>query len=203
MDTKFLSKVTELFIENGAKTVTMDDVAKEFGMSKKTLYQMYKNKEELLEDVLKFKLIELLAKFKQLDYEIENAIERMFCKDDQFERAIESNNSLFIRQLIKYYPEIFNKHMKNFSKKFTEVLVHNIEKGREQGYYREDFSAKIYTMLFFQLMTSYDSSPFIDTTIINRRNFKEEIILLYLNAITNEKGKEVIKKIKNLQEEKT
>ena len=46
MDEKtfFLSKASELFIENGAKTLTMDDVAKEFGISKKTLYQKYKNK---------------------------------------------------------------------------------------------------------------------------------------------------------------
>ena len=48
-DNQFLQKATELFIENGAKTLTMDDVAKEFGMSKKTIYQKYKNMEALLE----------------------------------------------------------------------------------------------------------------------------------------------------------
>ncbi|HAI79685.1 MAG TPA: TetR/AcrR family transcriptional regulator, partial [Chryseobacterium sp.] len=58
MDKKFLEKVVELFIDNGAKTLTMDDIAKEFGMSKKTLYQKYANKEALLEDVLAFKLEE-------------------------------------------------------------------------------------------------------------------------------------------------
>ena len=42
--TNFLSKATQLFIENGAKFVTMDEIAKEFGISKKTLYQKYKNK---------------------------------------------------------------------------------------------------------------------------------------------------------------
>ena len=52
----FIEKVSHLFIEYGAKTFTMDDIAKEFSMSKKTLYQQFKNKDELLEAVLDFQL---------------------------------------------------------------------------------------------------------------------------------------------------
>ncbi|HAI79684.1 MAG TPA: TetR family transcriptional regulator, partial [Chryseobacterium sp.] len=57
-------------------------------------------------------------------------------RDEHIERAVQSNNSLLIRQLIKYYPAIFNKHMMDFAEKFSEVMVHNIERGRQQGYYR-------------------------------------------------------------------
>ena len=154
MDKKFLEKVVELFIDNGAKTLTMDDIAKEFGMSKKTLYQKYANKEALLEDVLAFKLEEAIVKLKELDIQVENAIDRMFCRDEHIERAVQSNNSLLIRQLIKHYPAIFNKHMMDFAEKFSEVMVHNIERGRQQGYYREDFNATIYAKLFFQIVIS-------------------------------------------------
>lgn len=94
---QFLKKATELFIEHGSKTLTMDDVAREFGMSKKTLYQKYKNKEALLEDVLTFKLNEVIEKLQQLDAKIENAVERMFCRDEHIEKAVQSNNSLLIR----------------------------------------------------------------------------------------------------------
>ncbi|UBB90175.1 TetR/AcrR family transcriptional regulator [Candidatus Kaistella beijingensis] len=191
----FLLKATELFIENGAKTLTMDDVAKEFGISKKTLYQKYKNKEALLEDVLDFKLKEIIFKMLKLDVEIENAVERMFCRDEQIEKAVKSNDSMLIKQLVKYYPSIFNKHMLNFSEKFAEVLVRNIEKGRKQGYYRTDFDASIYSKLFFQLMMSYESSPFFDTSEIDREEFHQEAMMLYMNAITTEKGREILKKI--------
>ncbi|MCZ2085557.1 MAG: TetR/AcrR family transcriptional regulator, partial [Flavobacteriales bacterium] len=82
MDEKtiFLSKASELFINNGAKSVTMDEIAKEFGISKKTLYQKYKNKEELLEEVLEYKLHEVIDRLQYLDDNVENAIERMFCR---------------------------------------------------------------------------------------------------------------------------
>ncbi|MBU4539102.1 MAG: TetR/AcrR family transcriptional regulator [Weeksellaceae bacterium] len=195
MDKKFIEKVVDLFIENGAKTLTMDDIAKEFGMSKKTLYQKYTNKEVLLGDVLHFKLNEVIEKLNELDAKIENAIERMFCRDEHFEKAAQSNNTILIRQLIKYYPAIFNKHMMEFSERFAEVLVHNIEKGRNQGYYRKDFDARIYGKIFFQLVMSYDSSPFLDTNEIDRAHYNNEALMFFMNAITTEKGKDFLKKI--------
>ena len=199
MDKKFLEKVVNLFIENGAKTLTTDDIAKEFGMSKKTLYQMYSNKEALLEDVLEFKLTEVIDKLNELDFKIENAVDRMFCRDEEIEKAAQSNNSLLIRQLLKYYPAIFNKHMMNFSERFAEVLIHNIDRGREQGYYRHDFDAGIYAKIFFQLVMSYDSSPFLDINKTDRTQYNNEALMFYMNAITTEKGKEQLKKYNNLK----
>ncbi len=198
MDEKtiFLSKATQLFIENGVKSVTMDEIAKEFGISKKTLYQKYKNKEELLEEVLKYKLQEVIERLKYLDENIDNAVARMFCRDEEIDKVSHSNNNILIRQLLKYYPAIFHKHMLNFSTKFSEVLVHNIEKGRKQGLYREDFDPELYAKLFFQIVMSYDSSPYFDVELIERENFMQETMFFYLNAITNEKGKEVLKNLK-------
>lgn len=198
MDKNFLEKVVMLFIENGAKTLTMDDIAKEFGMSKKTLYQHYKNKEALLEDVLAFKLNDVIEQLNMLDDTIENAVERMFCRDQQIEEAVKSNKSLFIRQLVRYYPAIFNKHISEFSDRFADVLLRNIKKGREQGYYRTDFNETAYAQLFFSLIMSYDSSPFIDNEIFDRNHFHEEVVLFYMNAITTEEGKKFIKQYNKL-----
>lgn len=199
MDKTFLEKVAELFIENGAKTLTMDDIAKEFGMSKKTLYQKYSNKEALLEDVLEYKLTEVIEKLSELDYQIENAVERMYCRDEQIEKAARSNNSLLFRQLLKYYPAIFNKHMMNFSERFSSVLVQNIKRGREQGFYRMDFDADLYASIYFQMVMSYDSSPFLDTTKTDRTEYSNVALNFYMNAITSELGKQQLIKYNNLK----
>lgn len=199
---KFLEKATELFIEYGAKTLTMDDVAKEFGISKKTLYQKYKNKEALLGEVLDFKLQEIIKALEKLEVEVENAVERMFCRDEQIKKAVNSNQSILIKQLIKYYPTVFQKHMLNFSGKFADVFEGNIIKGREQGYYRDDFNARIYARLFFHMMMSYDSSPYLEEENFEREEFKQEVMMFYMNAITTEKGKEIIKKLTENSNEK-
>lgn len=192
----FLVKAAQLFIDNGAKSLTMDDIAKEFGISKKTLYQKYKNKEELLEEVLEHKIEVVIKRLQFLDSSVENAIERMICRDEEIDKVSHSNKTLLIRQLSKYYPTIFNKHMLNFSEKFSQVLVHNIEKGRKQGFYREDFDAEMYAKIFFQLVMSYDNSPYLDPIAIDREHYYHETMMMYMNAITTEKGKEILKKIK-------
>jgi AcrR family transcriptional regulator len=189
----------QLFVEHGSKSLTMDDIAREFGMSKKTLYQKYINKEALLEEVLDFKLESVIEKMQNLNTEIENAVERMCFRDKQIENAVSANKTMMIRQLMKYYPKIFDKHIHKFSDRFSDVLVNNIERGREQGYYRKDFDAEFYAKLFFHLIISYDASPYFDTEEIDRCFFQNEIMMFYMNAITTERGKEILKTISGRQ----
>ncbi len=193
--TEFLTRVAELFLEFGAKTLTMDEVAREFGISKKTLYQRYRNKEALLEDVLHLKLQEIIDKMQQLDLEIDNAIDRMLCRDEVIDKAVDSNNTVLIKQLLRYYPSIFSTHMQNFSEKFADVLIHNIQRGRKQGFYREDFDEKMYSKFFFQLIMSYENSTFVDVSGIERFEYQNGVMEFYLQAITTEKGKQYLKSI--------
>lgn len=193
-DKSFIEKVTVLFVQNGAKSLTMDDIAREFGISKKTLYRTYRNKEALLEEVLTNVLEGVLERVENLNEKIDNAVERMFCRDVEIEKASTINNSIMLRQLIKYYPDIFNKHMKNFSENFSNILIHNIERGRTQGYYREDFDAKFYGKLYFQLVMSYDS-PYLDTSDITRYQYHSEALKFFMQSITTPKGKEFMKEL--------
>ncbi|MHA6697404.1 TetR/AcrR family transcriptional regulator [Chryseobacterium sp. A301] len=192
---EFLETASKLFMENGAKTLTMDEVAREFSISKKTLYQLYKNKEALLEDVLNYQLQKVIEKMELLDSKVENAVARMFCRDEEIDQAVRTNNSMLIRQLIRYYPNIFYSHMKRFGNRFATVLIRNIHRGREQGLYRKDFDEKIYAKLFLQLVMSYDASPFFDEEEKERTDFMEEVILMYMQSITSEEGKRELEKV--------
>tara|TARA_R100000935_G_scaffold3137_2_gene8276 strand:+ start:4600 stop:5202 length:603 start_codon:yes stop_codon:yes gene_type:complete len=189
----FLKKVSELFLQNGAKSLTMDDIAKELRISKKTLYKEYGSKENLLEEILEFNIEKVLFKMQHLDENVDNAVERMFKRDEDIEKASRTNDSIMLRQLVKYYPQIFKKHMLYFSEKFSELLIHNIERGRTQGLYRKDFDAQLYSKLFFQMTMSYDNSPFLDTSQLCRSEYQQELLLFYMNAITTEEGKRYMK----------
>ncbi|MDO4224833.1 MAG: TetR/AcrR family transcriptional regulator, partial [Bergeyella zoohelcum] len=134
-----------------------------------------------------------------INEDIEDAVERMYCRDEQIDEATRNNHNIFIKQLIKYYPDIFSRHMRIFSDRFSEVLIDNIRRGREQGVFRTDFDETLYPKLFFEMMLSYDSSITLDTEKISREYFKDTTMDFYMNAITTEKGKEAIKKYKNNQ----
>lgn len=96
--TDFLDKVLRLFYLNGAKTTTMDDIAREFSMSKKTLYQLYANKDELLEEVLSYELELIMETLQNFDNQEECPIKKMLCRDEKIKDLSESSNhSIFAR----------------------------------------------------------------------------------------------------------
>ncbi|MDY3364051.1 TetR/AcrR family transcriptional regulator [Riemerella anatipestifer] len=192
----FLKKVSELFVQNGAKSLTMDDIAKAFSISKKTLYQNYKNKEVLLEEVLDFLLKQLLEQLKAEEEKSLNPIEKMLLREPKIEQISENNRTVFVRQLIKYYPEIYNIHIVNVYKGIYEILKHNVIKGREQGLYEKDFDIKTYAKYFLELMFAFDSSPlFEEEQKIGRSNYCQGVVRFYLNAIVTPKGKEFLNQL--------
>ncbi|MDY3472895.1 TetR/AcrR family transcriptional regulator [Riemerella anatipestifer] len=192
----FLKKVSELFVQNGAKSLTMDDIAKAFSISKKTLYQNYKNKEVLLEEVLDFLLKQLLEQLKAEEEKSLNPIEKMLLREPKIEQISENNRTVFVRQLIKYYPEIYNMHIVNVYKGIYEILKHNVIKGREQGLYEKDFDIETYAKYFLELMFAFDSSPlFEEEQKIGRSNYCQGVVRFYLNAIVTPKGKEFLNQL--------
>ncbi|MDY3339228.1 TetR/AcrR family transcriptional regulator [Riemerella anatipestifer] len=192
----FLKKVSELFVQNGAKSLTMDDIAKAFSISKKTLYQNYKNKEVLLEEVLDFLLKQLLEQLKAEEEKSLNPIEKMLLREPKIEQISENNRTVFVRQLIKYYPDIYNMHIVNVYKGIYEILKHNVIKGREQGLYEKDFDIETYAKYFLELMFAFDSSPlFEEEQKIGRSNYCQGVVRFYLNAIVTPKGKEFLNQL--------
>jgi AcrR family transcriptional regulator len=133
----------ELFLQAGIKSVTMDDIAKHLGMSKKTIYQFFKDKNELVIALVKKKLQEdedqICALIEKSENVIEEMINMMKCSEDIFSRI----NPIVIHDMQKYHPDAW-KHFQNFKE---EVIVHTLEdlltKGMQQGYIRPDIDVKI------------------------------------------------------------
>lgn len=195
--TNFLKKVSELFFENGAKAVTMDDVAKHFSISKRTLYEEYTNKEELLTAILDFKLQNVIDTMKSIEAENTNSIEKIIIREKDFEKFSSTNQSVFIRQLLKYYPVIFDDHVRNMNEKISEILMKNIEKGRLEGLYRADFNESLYIRFFLQIMLSFENSVLFENELCERSHFCNEGATFYLYSITTEKGRMILENVKS------
>lgn len=191
----FSQKLAPLFLMHGAKSLTMDDIAKEFSISKKTLYQYYANKEDLLQLVLDSVVDQVVENMTLLGLKDENAIEKMLWRDQEFEKFTQTNKNLFIRQLIKYYPQIFQLHIINLHDKISKIIINNIKIGRKQGMYRIDFDEKLYTKFILQLFLSFDTSPLFEEEINDKKYLCTETIVFYLSAIVTEKGRNYLKKL--------
>lgn len=200
-DKVFLEKIFLLFLENGAKTLTMDDISREFSISKKTLYRDYKNKEELLQEVLRFSSEQLFDVMKKhAEDEKYNAIEKIMFRDNVFKEVSLEKKGIFFRQLRKYYPEIYKAHTLRIYDEVKEILLHNIEEGQKKELYKQDFDKENYIKYLMILIFSFDDVYFFENIMGQGESsecFFEGVLVFYLKAIVTEKGNQILEQIKN------
>jgi AcrR family transcriptional regulator len=151
----------ELFLTAGIKSVTMDDIARHLGMSKKTIYQFFKDKNELVIALVKKKLREDEDQMSEIISKSGNVIEEMInmmkCSEEIFSRI----NPIVVHDMQKYHPDAW-KQFQNFK---ADVLIHTLEelltKGINQGYIRPDIDVKILArMRVSQVEMGFNASIF-------------------------------------------
>ena len=196
----FLSKLLGLFNIYGAKTLTMDDIAKEFCMSKKTLYQKYRNKEDLLAEVLTFIADRALEEIEDVKKLYDCPIQVFLEAGVRIDSLTQSEKNAFVIQLLKYYPDVFNQHQKTVYTRIMDTLKSNYEKGLELGLYREDVPMEMFIRFFAALTFSVKVSPIFEDVDINKASFSHHLKLFYLNAIVTDKGNKILKDL-NTQSE--
>lgn len=148
MKEKIIQKATELFINLGFKSVTMDDIASELGISKKTIYTHFNNKTALVKEVTLQVFEDISCSIDEIRGDEYNPIEELYEVKNFIMKRLKDEKASPQYQLQKYYPEIYNTlKMKHFEK-MRECTVQNLQRGIDQGLYRKnldiDFTSKIY-----------------------------------------------------------
>lgn len=152
MKEKIIKKATDMFLKLGFKSVTMDDIAGEMCISKKTIYKYFCNKEVLIEEgttAIHNEVHKIIDEIVAKDY---NAIEENFEIRKMFKEMFKSVNDSPIYQLKKHYPEIYAKMMANKLDDCNVMFGQNIRKGISQGLYRENLDVEKYIRFYYMLI---------------------------------------------------
>lgn len=135
-----------MYLKHGIRNVTMDNVASEFGVSKKTLYQYFADKEDLVSQVVDFFLTDKEMDIKSL--EGSNAIDDIFFIRNRVAYILKLYNNNVELELKKTYPILYQKVYEAKRKLIFDNVSENIKKGIAQGLYRKDleptFIAKLH-----------------------------------------------------------
>ncbi|HEU4791163.1 MAG TPA: TetR/AcrR family transcriptional regulator [Flavobacterium sp.] len=154
MKDKIISKATELFLKLGFKSVTMDDIASEMCISKKTIYKFFCNKELLIEESTEMVHKTIHESIDTIAAKNYNAIEENFEIKKMFKEMFKSGEASPAHQLKKHYPEIYDKVMSREINECNTVFKQNIEKGIQQGLYRHNLDIDIYVGFYYNLIFS-------------------------------------------------
>jgi AcrR family transcriptional regulator len=152
MKDKIISKASDLFLKLGFKSVTMDDIAGEMCISKKTIYKYFCNKEILIEETSAMVHAEIHSIIGNIVSKNHNAIEENFEIRKMFKEMFQSLDNSPIYQMKKHYPEIHKKIVAREIDECNTVFKQNIVKGIEQGLYRKEISIENYMKFYYTLV---------------------------------------------------
>jgi len=186
MKEKIIAKASELFLKLGFKSVTMDDIAGEMCISKKTIYKYFCNKEVLIEEstsTVHKQVHEIIDSIVAKNF---NSIQENFEIREMFRDMFKNNTDTSpIYQLKKHYPEIYQNVLTYEIEQCTQYFRENIVKGIEDGLYRPDLNIDIYVRFYYTLIFH------INENTISEREAQEielEALEYHTRAMATEKG---------------
>ena len=184
----------ELVMQYSIRSVSMDDIAAKIGMSKKTLYQYYKDKDELIEAVVEGVLLHNKACCEADRKTAKNAIDEVFLSMDLMAEMFRSMNSSVIYDLHKYHPKAFQKFLNHKNDFIYNIIKNNLEKGIKEELYRSDINVEILSRYRVEIMLipfNPDFTRILKSTILE---VEQEIILHFLYGVVSLKGYKLILK---------
>ncbi|MCE3295115.1 MAG: hypothetical protein K0R65_829 [Crocinitomicaceae bacterium] len=191
MDTKkleIIDKATAIFLKYGIKSVTMDDMARELGMSKKTLYTYFTDKNDLVLQILTVKTKADQNQCCLIKEEAENAIDEMFLINQFVSAMMKNVHPSVFYDLKKFHPDalvIFHEHKWKFVK---GTIMENIARGKKEGLYRMELPDEIISIIYVgatDLISNGEAFAALDKT---SDQVYYEIMKFQLHGLVTEKG---------------
>ena len=194
---RILEQARDLFMQYGLKSVSMDDISNRLGMSKKTLYQYFADKEELVAAVV-LSIINHNKQTCELSIsKSKDAIHEMFLAMEDVSELFSRMNPSILFDLGKYYPkafQIFHRHKNDF---IYNVIRKNLERGIKEGLYRNDLQVEIISRLRLETTLIPFNPDFYQAVKSNMVAISEEMTYHYLYGIVSMEGYKLTQKYKN------
>ncbi|MGM9775626.1 MAG: TetR/AcrR family transcriptional regulator [Candidatus Coprenecus sp.] len=180
-----------LFLDKGCK-ITMDEIASECGISKRTLYELFKDKSELLLESMSFHEEIKSNKTKGL-YNPETGVLGVFLKIiDQGNEKMITVHFRFLAEVKKYYPEVYRQAIDEIRQKQYLNIKTLVEKGQEEGFFLDGIDVPSFTILFMSIAKAVEDIMNYNFMDVNKSFVIKCGMLLYLRGISTAKGVEMI-----------
>jgi len=201
MKANILEKAAELFLNLGFKSVTMDDLANEMGISKKTIYTHFRNKTELVE-ACTLHIFQLIS--SGIDHICslkKNPIEELYEIKKFVMLHLKDEKSSPQYQLQKYYPKIYETIRNKQFEVMQKSVIENVKKGIELEIYRENLNIDFVSRIYFSGVISIKNHELFPNTKFSMPYLMDYFLEYHLRGIVTPKGKKVLNKIINSNQE--
>jgi AcrR family transcriptional regulator len=177
----------------------MDDVCRELGISKKTLYQYVRDKNDLILKVLDHDICEDEKAIRAIQNSGSPALDELLQIQNMVSGKIKNMHSSIIYDLRKYYPEAWNKMMQYRNEFVVGSIEQNIMKGQKEGVFRTDIHAAVIARIYSSRIEVVMDASLFEGLSLNTAEIYSEAMLYHIRGIATEKGLIYLKDIYHTQ----
>lgn len=185
---EFLLKVVQLFSRFGIKSMTMDDIARNLGMSKKTIYQFVSDKNELVFKAMKSIIDMEMAVARKLCDENENAIDMLFALSKDIARKYSQMHPSINYDMQKYHPDAWHIFQEFQTKFVTQCIQENIERGIKQKLYRDNLDPYLIANFYSSKLHMCSDGLTFPPDKYSFQTIHLEMMRYHIRGIASEKG---------------
>ncbi|MFY7964188.1 MAG: TetR/AcrR family transcriptional regulator [Chitinophagaceae bacterium] len=199
---RILIKSKELFRLYGIRAVTLDEIANSLGISKKTIYQSFEDKDALVDAVMMDEFDCSYQDCMSCAINSKNAVDEIFILMEHMDEDFRNLNPIVIFDMKKFHFNTFQKFQNHLHSNLTQMVATNLKRGIAEGYYRENLDIEIVSK--FRMASTwllFDQETFPAHKYELSQIFKE-VLELFLHGLVNPKGYKLIEKYKEQNNKK-
>ncbi len=189
---RIIENAMDMFLHRGCKSVTMDDVATENGISKRTLYEMFSDKSTFLEECILYSSEKMKCNMEEMKRAPGNVLDLLFkVHENQSEISVNLRINFFI-ELKKFYPEIYSKFVVKFAKYHSGNIIDFLKRGQAEGLIMSDIDTQTVSKTIIELSNIIGDKDIFSLENITRKQLFKETLIYFFRGISTQKGIELI-----------
>jgi len=186
-----LQKSKYLFFRFGLKAISLEDIAKECNISKRTIYEYYDSKQTIVNLIIEGLVQSHKQLFKEIELTSENALDQILKQNAGVSQVCKGIRPSFLSDLEDLYTDAW-KILENYKMDIHKGIIENLERGKKEGLYRSNIDIKVISDLRLNFLVNMLNPEFMEGLNAELIQLSDQFTVLYLYSITSEKGKEIL-----------
>jgi TetR/AcrR family transcriptional regulator, cholesterol catabolism regulator len=193
---KLLKGAEDLFMRYGVRSITMDDIARHLGISKKTIYQHFADKDDVVVSVAKSRLEKQRQQFDKVTAESKNSVEEMVKLSYCIKENMRDTNPSVLFDMQKYHQRAWNVWLEFKHKFIRQSIMQSLKRGMEEGYFRSDINTDILVTMRLEVVQMAFDNLIFPREQFNLTEVQSHLFDHFVYGILTEKGKKLYQKYK-------
>ena len=189
---KIIQEAARMFIKFGIRGITMDDIARELSMSKRTIYENFRDKNTLLSACLELIQQKQSANRSEIVRSSANTIEAILNFLTRGTQILTEINPAFMADLKKYHYKVWIAHTGKYAEKNLAETYNFLRNGISEGVIRKDINVEIVSRILHEQLNIMTDEDLFPSTLYSRKDVFENIVINFARGISTSRGLQII-----------